>query len=223
MVNKNDAIGWNEWRKLPVEDQMAWRIPITMMFNLTHLRRTHPVILTSEYLRLHNFSTDVEWSNGAWLRSTYHEHANVFESDPDRKPSLQVIENSWYDPRGINRVDVLPTHMRLRGDWREDLGNPAFGQKGGWGNNVTTAISRMLLATLPADKSVLSWEQAQAILQDVMHDENQKHGALGHPASAGAISSNVKVGRKRDVSADEELERVLRLNGWEVLYTYSGA
>jgi len=105
----------------------------------------------------------------------YHEHANVFESDPDRKPSLQVIENSWYGSRGINRVDVLPTHMRLRGDLARRPRESCFGQKGGWGNNVTTALAACCLATLPADKSVCHGEQAQAILQDVMHDVNSKH------------------------------------------------
>jgi hypothetical protein len=53
MVNKGDAIGWEEWRKLPYEQQMGFRIPITLMFDLPRLRARYPIITASEYLRLH--------------------------------------------------------------------------------------------------------------------------------------------------------------------------
>jgi len=44
-------------------------------------------------LRLHNLSADTEGSSGSWLRTEYHQQANIFESDPEKKPSLHVIEN----------------------------------------------------------------------------------------------------------------------------------
>jgi hypothetical protein len=223
MYNRGDAIGWDDWRKLSIEEQMAWRIPITTMFNVTHLRRTHPVILISDYLRLHNLSADVEYSNGAWLRDTYHEHANVFESDPQKKPSLQVIENAWYDPTGTNRVDVLPRDMRMRGNWSEELGDPIQGQRGGWGNHTVTAASRLLLAAVPADKSVLPWEDARAALQAAVPEQKHERDVAENSISGGEIPPTPNTGHRWNVSTDEELERVLRLNGWEVLYTYSGA
>ena len=114
------------------------------MFNLTHLHRAHPVIMISEYLWLHNLSVDMEWSNGAWLHDNYHNHANVFKSDPQKKPSLQVIENSWYDPQGINRVDVLPKDMRVKGNWSEEMRDPNNGQGGKLGNKFRGHGSELL-------------------------------------------------------------------------------
>lgn len=200
MFNKNNVFGWNEWQDLPIDQQMTWRIPITTMFNLTHLRRTHPVILISDYLRLHNLPADTEGSNGAWLQFEYHTHANVFESNPQRRPSLQVIENKWYED-GINRVDVLPLEMRIRGNWSDNGGDPSRGENGSWGHNITTTISSSLHVALPKDKSVLSWEAARKVLEAV--------------ASKGGEINDVP-------STDEGLEKLLQVNGWEVLYTYMG-
>ncbi|KAG2120080.1 hypothetical protein BD769DRAFT_1629580 [Suillus cothurnatus] len=67
MVNRGDATGNDEWRQLPIEKQMAWRIPVSLMFNLTHLH------------------TDL-----------YHRGVNIF-SDSRVEPSLYVIKNEWYD------------------------------------------------------------------------------------------------------------------------------
>jgi len=53
MVNRGDAVGSDDWRELPIEQQMAFRIPISTMINLPHLRAHQPVITVSEYLRLH--------------------------------------------------------------------------------------------------------------------------------------------------------------------------
>src|SRR5882762_4686690 len=36
MVNKGDAVGWDEWRDMPIEKQMGFRIPISVMVNITH-------------------------------------------------------------------------------------------------------------------------------------------------------------------------------------------
>lgn len=64
MLNKGDAIGSNEWRELPIEQQMGFRIPISVMVNMTHLRNRQPVITVSEYLRLHGQNSEIESSNG---------------------------------------------------------------------------------------------------------------------------------------------------------------
>jgi hypothetical protein len=188
------------------------------MFNLTHLRRSHPVILTSEYLRLHNLSADVESSNGAWSRTAYHEHANVFDSATGKRPSLQVIENSWFDPKGINRVDVLPDEMKLRGNWSEEFGDHTNGRRGDWGATVTTTVSHLLSDALPQGQSILFWEQAREVLQATPPDVSQEHAV-----DKNSIDSAAKIRLHRDVSSDEGLEGVLRSNGWEVLYTYDGA
>lgn len=235
MVNKGDAIGWDEWRKLPIEEQMAWKIPITNMLNLTHLRHTHPVILTSEYLRMHNFSEDSEWRNGAWLRVSYHDHANITQSDPKKRPTLHVIENHWFDPKGLNRVDVLPEAVKSRGEWSDDGGDPLKGETGSWGKNVTTTTSRLLFAALPHDRDVLSWDEARSVLETMTPEEDGIQYKSISPLDNGEIpgadeEGDVEIGegrqglvRRWDVSKDETLEAVLRLNGWEVLYTFSGA
>lgn len=211
MVNKNDAIGWDEWRNLPIEQQMTWKIPITTMFNVTHLRLTHSVILLSDYLRLHNISTDQEGSNGAWLHETYHQQPNIFSG---RKPTLNVIKNQWFDPEDILRVDVLPEGMKTRGNWTEEGGDWSRAQRGGWQNNVTTITSRALYAAVPSDRDrqFLSWEEARSALDFDIPEER-----------FGTNVTSLKSGSRWDLSSPEQMEKVLQVNGWEVLYTYSGA
>ncbi|KZO94281.1 hypothetical protein CALVIDRAFT_484730 [Calocera viscosa TUFC12733] len=92
MVNRGDAMNWDEWRWLPMEKQMGWKIPIGLMIEMKHLRQTHAVITMEEYLRLHSLPTDLEQGNGQWIDSAYR-----VESRP--------IPNSWWDPPGVIRVD----------------------------------------------------------------------------------------------------------------------
>jgi hypothetical protein len=114
MVDHGDATGTNEWKKLPIKEQMAWRVPISVMLNLTLLRNAQPVITVAEYLRLHNMSEETEANDGNWQRHMYPQSPYVFDATR-RKPTLQVIENNWYDPHGINRVDMIPEAMKRRG------------------------------------------------------------------------------------------------------------
>ncbi|PVG00773.1 hypothetical protein CPB86DRAFT_754331 [Serendipita vermifera] len=98
MVNRGDAIGSDEWRELPMERQMAWRLPIDIMLDIPHLRKFHPVILVSEYLKLQGLSVQKEWANGAWHVDEYHRGAT--------RPSLFIIRNSDYDAFPMVRVDT---------------------------------------------------------------------------------------------------------------------
>jgi hypothetical protein len=107
-------MGRDEWRKLPIEQQMGFRIPISIMLDLPRLRKRYPVILASEYVRLHGLSPDEESTSGVWPRESYHTQANVFESNQTKTPSLFVIENHLYDPAGTNRVDYIPEEMKNR-------------------------------------------------------------------------------------------------------------
>jgi hypothetical protein len=99
MVNRGDAIGWDEWRKLPIEKQMGWRIPIDLMIDLPHLQKTYNVLRMRDYLQLHNLPADKEWSNGAWHRQDYQ------AGTP--KTTLHVIPNEDYDPKNVVRVDSM--------------------------------------------------------------------------------------------------------------------
>ncbi|KAF8679444.1 GDP-fucose protein O-fucosyltransferase [Rhizoctonia solani] len=101
MVNRGDAIGWGEWRNLPIEKQMGWRIPIGVMLDMNHLRKAHPVVTVAEYLQLNGMSPSIEWSNGAWHREMYQN---------DGKISIHEIPNNEYDPKPTVRVEMLPSH-----------------------------------------------------------------------------------------------------------------
>ena len=194
MVNRGDAVNSNEWRLLPIEKQMAWRVPISVMLNMTLLRSTQPVITVSEYLRLHNMSEDTEESNGHWGQQKYHLHPYIF-SNSSRTPSLHVIENQWYDS-GVNRVDVIPDDMKERGGWNAEGGDPKKGQTGMWPDTPNTPISTALQSALFDRAKVLEWDRARQVLREQGYTWHQ---------------------------TDEKLVRVLNENGWELLYTYQGA
>ncbi|KAG2144156.1 uncharacterized protein EDB93DRAFT_1241314 [Suillus bovinus] len=163
MANRGDATGTDEWRQLPIEKQMAWRIPVSLMFNLTHLRETHAVITVSEYLRLHNISVDVETTNGRWDTDLYHRGVNI---DSGVEPSLYVIKNEWYDA-SIIRVDQLPQTMRERGGW-----NTTHGQLGSWTITEETPLSKALHDSMPFGASVLDWDTVLVVVGD-RHDPDE--------------------------------------------------
>lgn len=199
MVNKGDAIGWDEWRHLPIEDQMAFRIPIDLMMNITLLRQSQPVITVSDYLRLHNMTSEDEHSNGAWQRERYHTKPSIFDTD-GRLPSLYVIRNSWYDPRGTVRVDYLPDDMKERGGWHRDAaGSDETGPTGRWLDQPTNPVSDILHSALKEGEVILSWEDACEALENGL-------GTL--------VSS---------FDCDEGMENQLTEAGWEVLHTFRGA
>ncbi|KAF8126161.1 hypothetical protein EV363DRAFT_1174586 [Boletus edulis] len=195
MVNRGDATHSDEWRNLPIEQQMAWRVPISIMFNLTHLRQSHAVITTADYLRLHNISTDVESTDGHWDVDTYH----VRDTTGDTFPSLHAMENWWYDPNEFVRVDYIPQDMRLRGAWSSEGGDRSLDQVGSWTNRTTgSEIYDALTDTLSPDgKPIINWDTVRRIVTD------------GE--------------RITSTSSVEEIGDVLRENGFEVLYTYDGA
>ncbi|KAF8555820.1 hypothetical protein OG21DRAFT_1410330 [Imleria badia] len=194
MVNRGDATHSDEWRDLPIEQQMAWRIPISVMFNMTHLQQSHAVITTEDYFRLHNISMDVETTNGDWDIGTYH----VQDATGDRWPSLHTIENWWYDPDNFVRVDSIPQDMRLRGGWSSEGGDASPGQVGSWTSPTTdTEIYHALTEALPQGRPLVDWDSVRRIVED------------GE--------------RITSASSVEEIGDVLRENGFEVLYTFDGA
>ncbi|KAL4065231.1 hypothetical protein J3A83DRAFT_4360512 [Scleroderma citrinum] len=195
MVNRGDAVDSDEWRELPEEKQMAWKVPMSEMLNMTHLRRTQSVITVAEYLRLHNLTEDLELSTGQWDTEGYHHNPSVLDSR-GKPPSLHVIENDWYDPPGLNRVDKIPDDMKARGGWNPRLGNMQADQHGGWKTPSRTKAYHVLEVMLSGRQRVLGWERARAILE------------------ANSIGG---------VSTDEGLADVLLSNGWEILYTFDGA
>lgn len=170
MVNRGDATGMDEWRQLPIEKQMAWRIPVSVMFNLTHLRETHAVITVSDYLRLHNISADVETTNGSWDTDLYHRGVNIF-SDSGVEPSLYILKNGEYD-FGIVRVDQLPQSMRERGGW-----NTTHGQVGSWATTEETPLSKALHDAMTSGASLLDWDTVLVVVED-NNNSNETESSL---------------------------------------------
>ncbi|KAH9032251.1 hypothetical protein EDB85DRAFT_2145627 [Lactarius pseudohatsudake] len=193
MVNKGDAIGSEEWRGMPIEKQMGFRIPISVIVNVTNLRSRQPVITGSEYLRLHGQDPENESSSGFWPREAYHTHPNIFETDKTKTPSLFIIENHWYNPGGTARVDYIPEEMKKRGGLERHPGPDNYdGSAEHWPPLDPTALSLKLAETgFPLD-----WDTAKDILK-----------------SSGLIG---------DVGLDDDVvvEELLNANGWEVLYTF---
>jgi hypothetical protein len=165
MVNRGDAVGSEEWRELPIEQQMAFRIPISVMLDLRHLRARHPVITVSEYLRLHGQDPDSESSNGSWLRESYHTYPNVFESNRTKTPSPSIIHHHWYDPSGTTRVDYIPKEMKEWGNWERYSSSDILESGGYWPFMVPTNISRRLVNATPENAVVMDWDTAKDALR----------------------------------------------------------
>ncbi|KAF8558511.1 hypothetical protein OG21DRAFT_1404996 [Imleria badia] len=195
MVNRGDAINSDEWRQLPEEQQMGWKVPMSVMLNLTHLRSSQSFVTVAEYLRLHGLPPDLELSNGEWDTQKFHQNPSVYDAR-GKPPSLHIIENGWYDPQGLNRVDRLPEEMKSRGHWDSLLGDPARDQHSGWPSPSKTDAYLALEQALSGRQHVLDFDRARTILQN----------------------SGI-----RGVISDEGLTQVLNDNGWEVLYTFDGA
>lgn len=206
MLNKGDAVGWGDWRELPIEQQMGWQIPIQVMINITQLRRFQPVITTAEYLQYARLPSTLETMSGYWNRSAYHLPPGPFASHGNRtlgKPTLFIIENAWYDPEGVTRVDTVPVTMKERGGWID--GDMSIVQPSRRESRDNDA-ARLLLRSLLLDKHVVEWEEARSAVRDL---------AVQMPESVGASPLNLE--------SDEFIEEVLNQNGWEVLYTFQGA
>ena len=197
MVNRGDAVSSDEWRELPIEKQMAFRIPISVIIDLPHLRAHHPVITVSEYLRLHGQDSEGESSRGDWQRELYHAHSNVFESNKSKTPSLFVIENRWYDPSGSIRVDYIPQAMKQRGNWERYSPSQSQESGGYWPFVVPTNLSRRLVKVV--NSGILDWDAAKRVL----------------------LSSELEP--EVDLDDDKVVENVLNANGWEVLHTFFSA
>jgi hypothetical protein len=199
VVNKGEAMHSNQWDGQPYEMQMGFVIPIQYMLNVTRLRDAHPVLTVAQYLRLHDLPSELESSDGSWLRDAYHTRAPALAvgSDVARPPALFVVENQWYvkwDEEKV-RVDRFPEDMKQRGGWVPDGWNASTGERGRWANGSMSVVGNYLLDHAPKKPTMLEWEQAVELLRE-----------------QGLESW--------DLESDEGITQVLQDNGWEVLYTF---
>jgi hypothetical protein len=168
MVNRNDAIGTNEWQNIPIEKQMAWRIPIEVMIDIPHLRQKHNVITLSEYFILQGLDIRRETSNGHWDRDYYHNGID--------HPTLFVLENHAYDPKEIARVDSWdPTAYQIR--------------------NITSVSKEMavkcdeqlIARSAQKDKAVLSWQDASQAINHAIGQANETQVELALEAAGWVV------------------------------------
>ncbi|EIW85510.1 hypothetical protein CONPUDRAFT_162695 [Coniophora puteana RWD-64-598 SS2] len=200
MVNRGDALRTDQWRDLPEDEQMGWKIPIDTVLNVTRLQEHYSVILVSDYLRLHSLSPDLENSTGQWDTTLYHQNPSVFEANLTKVPSMHTIKNDWFDPEGTTRVDVIPEEMKQRGQWDVLAGDPNKDESGRFPNVTRTEIYDEVLTYryIKAEDRVpaVTWEHALLALSTA--------GVLG-------------------AGNPDEIAEVLQGNGMEVVYTYKGA
>ncbi|KAG9045288.1 hypothetical protein FS837_006553 [Tulasnella sp. UAMH 9824] len=153
MVNRGDAIGWGEWRDLPIEKQMGWRVPMDTMLDLPHLRKTWPVILVREYLELHGMDPNKEWSNGAWHRTDY-----LADKPDGSKYTLFNVKNNLYDPDNVVRVDRKEPFIQK--GIKEDADSGSIGLK----------LYSMM--TSKNSKNVIDFEDARSAVEGSMKNRN---------------------------------------------------
>jgi len=174
---------------------MGFRIPISVIVNMTHLRSRQPVVTTSEYLRLHGQNPEIESSSGFWLRQSYHTHPNIFEANKTKTPSLFVIKNHWYGPAGTNRVDYIPKAMKKRGNLERHPG-PDNGSTEYWPPLEPTELSNRLTEATRWQSSAIAWYTAKNLVK------------------------SSRLGGKVDLDDDGATEKLLNAHGWEVLHTF---
>ncbi|VDB91195.1 unnamed protein product [Peniophora sp. CBMAI 1063] len=195
VVNKTEALHTDQWAAVPPEQQMAFRVPISLMLNITRMREVHPTILTSDYLRLHDLPASLEASDGNWQRVAYHQHPNMFASpEHPRNPSLFVVANRWYDADKTIRVDRLSEDMIPRGGWVQGVGS-GNGTGGHWSEQEETDISKNLRGSL------------------------NYAGVVNWPAAVHRLK-RMEVAQRYDLDKDSEVIAALQENGWEAVHTF---
>lgn len=86
----------------------GFKIPITVMLDLSALRKQVPVITVEEFLALHGRNTSIEVGNGGWAYELY-QGANY---DAFRIPNEPGHPDELFEPPNTIRVDRLPTMPR---------------------------------------------------------------------------------------------------------------
>ena len=195
MVNRKD--GSDSWKGVPIEQQMGFRIPISVIVNMTHLRNRQPVITASDYLRLHGQDPESESKNGFWSHQHHHTPPNVFEANKTNTPSLFIIEDKWYQYEGTNRVNYIPEAMKRRGNLERIPKPENYDLDDYWPPIEPTGLSRRLAAKLPSEFSTIDWRAVEEVL-----------------------GNSIDLVGEVNLNDNKAVEEVLNTHGWEVLRTF---
>jgi hypothetical protein len=214
MINKNDAIHSDQWRNLPMDDQMAWYIPLEIMIDIPSLRSKQPVILLSEYLLLQGLDLDRETTNGGWDRSYYHSGLD--------QPDLYIIPNRKFDPEGIVRVDsyVPKTHITRSLDGLEPfirlVNSTSTSTTPTSTSNSTNSNSTSTNSTNPMDANAMSQWAYNLDYKLIEFTESKKKWAINWLEAKMIISEFLTI--TNDTIVEDVLERI----GWAITHTYEG-
>ncbi|GJJ13806.1 hypothetical protein Clacol_008063 [Clathrus columnatus] len=137
-VSRENSVGWGEPREEP-ERNMAWQLPIEIMIDLPKLRSYYPVILTSEFMKLHGLDPSNELLTGHWNQDI-HKHPNM--------ASFYVIPNYLFDD-DIFRVDTIQPFL-----------------SDGESAEIETEVDLVLREVAGEEKNSLSWDTAVQVLRD---------------------------------------------------------
>ncbi|VDB87335.1 unnamed protein product [Peniophora sp. CBMAI 1063] len=184
----------NKCRELPFEQyrHMGYRIPIQLMLNITAMRTLHPVLLVSDFLRLHGLPVNIENKEGVWEREAYHDTGPLEEARLG--PDLFVIQKGWYDTKEARRVDRLTENMKVRGRWRAGDATES-GASGQWEEKEGAEVARKLRFQYGLF-GTLSWDHAVNTLRKTSAADDYNLGT-----DAGALDA-------------------LQDHGWEVVHTF---
>ncbi|KAF8316114.1 hypothetical protein DL93DRAFT_2056528 [Clavulina sp. PMI_390] len=104
---RSEEIGKGDYFYLPEDEQQTWRLPIGLMVDIPHLRRSHSVITVGEYLRYHNKPPTEERLDGHWDKRYLWIPAS--ETNPVGRNLTEVtLLAKDYEPKEIVRMDALP-------------------------------------------------------------------------------------------------------------------
>ena len=92
---------------------MGWRIPIEVMFDIEHLRKTRPVLLVREYLAMHGLDPSLESATGKWEPELYHS-GTTRSLGGTNELSIFSVPNEDYDPSHLVLVDMLSQSSSLQ-------------------------------------------------------------------------------------------------------------
>lgn len=193
MINKNDAILTDQWRDLPMDQQMFWYLPLELMIDIPRLRARYPLLLTSEYLLLQGLDPEQESTRGWWDRSYYHSGLD--------QPDLYVIPNKAYEPEGVVRVDTLISRPLIVSGGGNTTNSTDLSNSTKYANGTEAMVlklSKVLDSTLVSyckekKEWALSWTEATVLMSDVM-----------------------------TVLDDDFAEYAFEKAGWVVLHTFEG-
>lgn len=235
MVNRGDAVHTDEWRNIPLNLQMGWKIPLEIMLDIPHLRSQDPtsstpkfrhnVLLTSEFLALQGLNVSRIKMDGSWDREYYHSGVDFenWGTHHDHPLELGVLGNDEYDPRGVVRVDtILPiinsTHRHVPRSWGNGLNYTSL-------NSTDSTISDdKEVQPSPEEPKVPPVSFAQRC-NTMLHDELNRKEDTSVLEWSFVLWVVETAAREHNITinGDEDIEAAIQGAGWVVLHTWEGA